>query len=122
MKTMNDWRDEIYAWAKAHGFHSPEQDKLINKMMLVNTELCEAVEKERNGIKTNAVPNFMLENFSFDQTVWKNEFEESIEVEVADAIIRLLDYAGMIGMDVDWWVKNKMIYNKSWPIKHNKEY
>jgi hypothetical protein len=45
-----------------------------------------------------------------------------MEDEVADAIIRLLDFCGARGIDIDWHIKNKLRYNATREHKHGKKY
>jgi NTP pyrophosphatase (non-canonical NTP hydrolase) len=45
-----------------------------------------------------------------------------VEEEIADAIIRLCDIAGIYGIDLDWHVKAKMAYNETRPRLHGKSY
>jgi NTP pyrophosphatase (non-canonical NTP hydrolase) len=45
-----------------------------------------------------------------------------VEEELADAIIRICDIAGIYEIDLDWHVKAKMAYNETRPYKHGKKY
>lgn len=46
---------------------------------------------------------------------------EGIAVEMADCLIRILDWFGHEGLDVDGIVREKMLYNKGRPYKHGKK-
>jgi hypothetical protein len=54
--------------------------------------------------------------------VFSKHYRGTIEEEITDAIIRLFDIAGMIDMDLDWWIASKMAYNRGRPFKHGKLY
>lgn len=109
MKTLDDitqpglidgWIAEAYDNAKEHGFHDKHQsDSLL--LMLIITEISEAVEADR----CNKHANFELFNsVSYEQSDddYRYRFEKYIkntfEDEIADVIIRLLDYMGWIGI------------------------
>lgn len=41
-----------------------------------------------------------------------------VPIELADAIIRILDYCGYAGIDIDAAVERKHEYNKTRPYRH----
>lgn len=65
-----------------------------NKCMLIVTEIAEAVEGDRKDIMDSHLPH-----------------RKAIEVELADALIRILDLAGAYDMDLGGAVLEKMEYN-----------
>ena len=98
---LNQLRDRAYKTACEHGFHDKE---LSNEhlFMLVITELAEAVDADRKG----KIPN--LKQFECGISYPKNDFRQVYEYclkgtvaeELADAVIRLLDLAGLRRMNV----------------------
>jgi len=110
--TLNDWRNDIYAMAIQQGYHGEYQDDLCRKLMLVNCELCEAVEAERKGRKPKDTA-IKTSRYKASVKEFDKKYKGAIEEEIADAIIRLFDIAGMIDMDLDWWISAKMNYNLS---------
>lgn len=78
-----------------------------HSMGLVMTELAELVEADRKGRA-----EFMSQKINFTNA----------EEEVADAIIRLLHYAGQRGMNIGGAVQAKMEYNAQRPHKHGCAY
>lgn len=101
MKDLNELRDRAYKTACEHGFH---EEELSNKhlLMLVITELCEAIEADRKGKKID------IKKFECGISYPKNDFKQvyeycikgSVEEELADAAIRLLDLAGLRNIEV----------------------
>lgn len=100
MKNLNDLRDKAYQCAVAHGWH---EDNLSDEhfLCLVISELMEAVEADRKGSHAD------IEAFNkyCDRIDFKENFERQIkgtvEEELADACVRLLDLAGLRGYDLD---------------------
>ena len=98
---LNELRDKAYMIACDHGFHDKE---LSNEhwLCLVISELMEAVEADRKGKKPN------IEQFNCGISYSKNDFKQvydycikgSVAEELADAAIRLLDLAGLRGVDI----------------------
>lgn len=65
-------------------------------LMLVVTELAEGFEGERKGLMDDKLPHRPM-----------------AEVELVDAIVRILDYAGAYGYDLDGALREKLAYNAS---------
>lgn len=88
--------------AKAKGFHDkPHID--AHYLMLVACELAEAVEADREGKRSDRrTYNFLLQEYG--ETLAKHLFEmhvkDTVEDELADAVIRLLDFVGVKGYDI----------------------
>lgn len=103
---LNKLRDRAYQCACAHGFHDTELSN-EHSLMLVITELSEAVGADRKNKRSNYTRFKAAVNFQAVTTdeMWKNAFEEhikdAVEDELADAIIRLLDLAGLRGISLD---------------------
>ena len=49
-------------------------------------------------------------------------YKDTVQDELADTFIRLLDLVGFLGIDIDGWVEAKLRYNKSRPYKHGKRF
>lgn len=102
---LNNLRDKAYKAACEHGFH----DKQISDehcLMLVITELSEAIEADRRVYWANVDAFKRRFALTVDKPRTK-AFEEAFEVfikdtvedELSDACIRLLDLAGLRGID-----------------------
>jgi NTP pyrophosphatase (non-canonical NTP hydrolase) len=95
------------------------------KLMLVTSELGEALEALRED-HLAIIPKKFTIKYLENETDWFEKFEKDIkntfDDELADAIIRLLDLAEKMGIDMDWHIKAKMIYNSQRPHKHGKNF
>lgn len=72
------------------------QERVGDKLMLVVTEIAEAKEGHRKGIMDDHLPHRPM-----------------VEVELADAVIRIADLAGAMGLDLAGAIVEKLMYNQS---------
>lgn len=100
-----DWnalRDRAYECAKAHGWHN-EEHNVEHWLMLVITEVAEAVQADRKGRHADRqeFEEFMA---AHDETALGYAYTVfiagTVEDEFADVIIRCLDLAGLTGLDL----------------------
>lgn len=99
---LNTLRDEAFKIACDHGFHDTE---LSNEhcLMLVITELSEAVEADRKGRRftdEDKTEYLKCQKDKFYMYAYENYIKGTVEEELADAAIRLLDLAGLRKVDV----------------------
>lgn len=111
---LNALRDRAYKTACKHGFH----DKALSNehfLMLVITELSEAVEADRKGnrfdkekyrIGKYAECQGWLTNEEKFINVFNKYVKDTVEDELADAVIRLLDLAGLRSIDLSLAMKD----------------
>ena len=141
---LNEIMYECYAVAKEKGFWE-EDDMLMNesnylatqfvvsddvaknylaqtilskKIMLVVSELGEAIEALRKG-KRSAPLNIVNAN---DLQVFEKSVKDTFEDEIADAVIRLLDICGKMDIPIVEHIHYKLKYNKSRPKMHGKKF
>lgn len=119
---LNEYIKEAGAIAEEKGFHDSEKiiDKLAKfasiklfqpnellavirafetqKLALIITELCEAIEAHRRG----------------------NDYH--LKEEIADTLIRIFDFVAVHIPDIEVIIKEKMEFNKTRPKKHGKLY
>ena len=108
-KALDTLSTDIHAINVEKGFYeNPERQTVSHRMMLVVTELAEVTEADRLG--TNDKPSDKIPLFT-------NE-----EEEVADAIIRLLDFAAYRKLRIGPATMAKIAYNRTRPYKHGKKY
>lgn len=99
-KQLNRLRDEAYATACNKGFHDGKHSD-EHYLMLVITEIAEAVQADRKGLRADrerydyAVDRGMCSDM---EECFERYIKNSIEDELADIVIRLLDFCGMKGI------------------------
>ena len=97
-KTLNEHAAAQHA-ANATWWHdtAPGERLVRNKgelLMLIVSEISEAMEGERKNLMDDKLPH-----------------RKMAEVELADALIRIFDYAGAFGYDLDGAVAEKQAFN-----------
>lgn len=98
---LNELRDKAYQCAIAHGWHEEEHSN-EHWLCLIISELMEAVQSDRIGKRAGR-----KEFESFPSHISFNLFiKDSVEDELADAVIRLLDLAGLRGIDLNLAMKD----------------
>jgi len=119
--SLNELRDKAYKIADEHGFH--ENNDFVRTLMLIVSELSEAMEADRKGKWRNGRVVYYGENpQDITNKVYDEQIKGTVEEEIADAIIRLLDLASIWNIDLDWHVTAKMAYNEKREYKHGKKY
>jgi NTP pyrophosphatase (non-canonical NTP hydrolase) len=108
MKTLNDYANECCEIAKSKGWYDTDKDTLETKLLLVHSEISEAVEEIRNGHAPNEI-------YFSDKGK-----PEGAPVEIVDALIRIFDLAKKWDMDLEKAYQIKTEYNKSRPYRHGK--
>jgi len=89
-KTRGWWNDP-----KTGEAYSPQTPFLVGaKLALVQSEVSEALEGDRKGKMDDHL-----------------QHRKSVEVELADAVIRIFDLAGFLGLDLGGAFAEKMAYN-----------
>lgn len=105
---LNKLRDRSYQCACNHGFHDTELSD-EHFLMLIITELSEAVEADRKGKQVDRSGFEMLITYTdkgesrndWFKTCYNRCIKGTIAEELADAVIRLLDLAGLRGISLD---------------------
>lgn len=82
-----------------HWWHDPATGERLNRnkgelLMLIVSEIAEAMEGERKGLMDTHLPH-----------------RKMVEVELADTLIRIFDYAGAYGYDIEGAFWEKKAYN-----------
>lgn len=101
-KTLNAYAEECHADnVRAGWWTDPEtgERKERNKgelLCLIHSEISEAMEGVRKGLMDDKLPHRPMET-----------------VELADALIRIFDYAGAYGLDLEGAYQDKRRYNAS---------
>lgn len=120
MKNLKDLTKDIHENACSHGWWS-ESRSFGEIIALCHSELSEALEEDRQG---NPMVWFKKNGkMETDLSKWNGEKLEGVATEMADCIIRILDWCGRYKIDIEKVIEMKHEYNKSRPYKHgNKKY
>lgn len=123
MKTVNDWTKLIHSTAVEKGWWDSGDRDPLSVMMLMVSELAEAAEEVRQR-RPDLYQIQEGQVVTPDNPSWKGGLKpEGEAVEVADCLIRILDYAGRKGWDMEKILELKTDYNKTRPYRHgNKAY
>jgi NTP pyrophosphatase (non-canonical NTP hydrolase) len=87
-KAAGWWDSKDFATSKENPLH------FSNKLMLIVSEIAEAMEGDRKSLMDDKLPHRPMR-----------------EVELADAVIRIFDLAGGYGLDVAGAIADKLDYN-----------
>lgn len=106
--TLNDYIEEVRR-ANAKWWHDIHTGERLNRnkgelLALIHSEISECLEGIRKSLPDDKLPHRSME-----------------EVELADAVIRIFDYAGGFGLDLEGAYREKMAYNAQ-RIDHTNEH
>lgn len=124
--SINELTKDIHDNAVAHGWWDSERS-FGEIIALCHSELSEALEEDRAGNRIRAGEPTPLVYYSGGGYVATAPTKcctkpEGIAVEMIDCIIRILDWCGHAGVDVEAVLMEKHEYNKTRPYKHGKNY
>lgn len=122
LEGLNDFAAEVHKNADDHGWW--EQERAFPEvLMLCVSELSEALEEYRNG-----TPDVYCKEYDEDHCESCLQFHdacacngnkpEGIAIELADCIIRILDYCGRRNIDIEAALRIKHEYNKGREYRH----
>ena len=118
--SLNSLARRVFNTAKKHGFHK-RNENVSEKLMLIVSELGEACEALRRGKRfSGPASDLVRASPVLAGTVFEHVIKDTFEDELADVIIRALDLACSMGIDIDFHVREKMLYNEGRPFRHGK--
>lgn len=108
-KTLSVWQEYIHGWALSKGWWEDEagSTSFAMKALLMHSEISEALEEYRKGIPLTEI-----------YTNHNNAKPEGVPIELADLVIRVLDFCGYYKIDLEAAMKQKMAYNETRPYRH----
>ena len=106
LETMENLQRNIHGQALKSGFWGEGGNNFGEKIALIHSELSEALEKHRKGVG----PDEHCPEYS------------GVAIELADAVIRILDLCGYLGIDLGSAILAKANFNATRPYKHGKAY
>ena len=127
---LNEIRDAIHNNSVVKGFWNEPNTNITEKIMLVVTELSEAVEAMRKlsekelllAVESCNLRIDKFDNYGYDNNDFEKFIKDSVGDEFADSIIRILDLCGRLGIDIEGHIKYKMEYNSTRPYLHGKQF
>lgn len=122
MITISALQARAFEQAKAKGFHdhkpATEREQIASdaeKIALMHSELSEALEELRSGNPVNrnwyniGGAGFTEQSFNDDGTPRRKP--EGVPAELADTVIRILDFCGAREIDLEAAIIEKLDYN-----------
>lgn len=134
--------DEAYANAVSKGFHDDDHEITpAHRLMLIAGEVNEAFEEIRSGFGLNETyftytANFngqKIKGLNIDQYIALMGHEpafdegvvgkpEGVPMELADVVIRIFDFAGCYGIDLEQAIVQKMAFNSGREYRHGRSF
>ena len=130
---INEFAQEVHENAVAHGWWD-EKRSFPEVIALVHSELSEALEEYRHKQEQiwyaceedqdcpsicNPEDEHDCLNYGKEAMCkYRNPKPEGLPVELADAILRILDYCACVGIDIEEALTIKHAYNKERPYRH----
>lgn len=140
--TIKNLVHEAYTNAKEKGFHDDDESVTpAHRLMLIAGEVNEAFEEIRDGrdlLETHYTYTAVKNGVKF-KGLSREQYEaltdtnvahedpptpkpEGVPSELADVVIRIFDFAGTYGIDLEKAVLQKMAYNSGREHKHGRSF
>lgn len=116
MNSIRDLQVRAYKQSAESGFHDDEPTEgraLLSlnaeRIALMHSELSEALEELRSGRRPNETYYPTKENVTFGN--FGPHKPEGVPSELADVVIRVMDFCGANGIDLESIILEKLDYN-----------
>ncbi len=108
--SINETAKRILVWAGTKGWNSKVEHNsdVGDRIALMHSELSEALEEYRNG---KDITDVYYDTFNSDKP-------EGFPIELADCIIRILDFCAANNIDIEKAIEIKMEYNETRSFRH----
>ncbi len=124
--TIAYWQREVHALAHEKGWYDGPPRNPLEMHALISSEIGEATEEARKDLppvyffdkNLSISPNVPLEKVNRDTLGFSRWKPQGEAVELADAIIRILDYAAYRGWNMEEVIQLKHNYNKEREYRH----
>ena len=117
--TINELCERAHQNAIDRGWYDDHDKRNLGvAIALIHSELSEALEELRKGWD----PTKVYTSESIDRNGLRSRKPEGFTVELADAVIRIADLCGSLGVDLEAVINHKMDFNESRPAKHGKAF
>jgi len=106
-QTIREWQQAVDDYAVSKGWREGEPD-FAALMLMMTCEVAEAFEEYRDG-------------HEITETYYKPEKPtkpEGVPSELADIVIRVLDFCGHVGIDLQAIMAEKHAFNQTRPFRH----
>lgn len=127
--TIKELQKEVHALATDKGWYDGikkgDPKTVPEKLALIHSEVSEAMEEYRTGYSLTTVyhksseggPGFVPGFSSRDDVK-----PEGFGVELADAVIRILDLAEFLNIDLEQLIERKHAFNKTRSYRHGNKF
>lgn len=120
--SLNNLTKKAYQNALSAGWWDNERE-FGTILMLIVSEAAEALEADRTGTKLDISKDRLSQIIAMDSVedfrlAFKENVKDTIEDELADIVIRVMDYCGRKDIDLESHVVGKMRYNNTRGYKH----
>lgn len=114
---LNELAKAVHENAVSKGWW--DDDRPFSEIVaLIHSEVSEAFEEYRNGRKPTEVYASHGDGMACSPPCTPGLKPEGVPIELADVILRILDYCGHAGIDIDDALERKMKYNTTRPHRH----
>lgn len=106
-ESLNEAAKAVHKNARNKGWWDGGR-QFTDVIALIHSEVSEALDEYRNGHEYTEI--YYIGNIGTKP--------EGVPIEMADIILRVLDFCGHAGIDIEEALRLKMAYNDSRPFRH----